>query len=77
MSQKFETISRHPGGVPQPGFDTNDKGLRHAAVLAGRQAKPSTPAEMQWALSYIVEADYLKVMGIPLRRGRFLNSTRP
>lgn len=36
------------------------------------QGKPSTPAEMKWALSYIVEASYLKVMGIPLKRGRFL-----
>ena len=27
---------------------------------------------MKWALSYVVEADYLKVMGIPLERGRFL-----
>ena len=36
------------------------------------EAKPSTPAEMKWALSYIVEADYLNVMGIPLERGRFL-----
>jgi predicted permease len=38
------------------------------------QAKPATPAEMNWALSYIVEANYLKVMGIPLERGRFLTA---
>jgi predicted permease len=36
------------------------------------EPKPSTPAEMKWALSYIVEATYLTVMGIPLERGRFL-----
>ncbi len=36
------------------------------------QAKPSTQAAMNWALTYIVDADYLEVMGIPLRRGRFL-----
>jgi predicted permease len=36
------------------------------------QTKPSTPAEMNWALSYIVEADYLRMMEIPLRRGRFI-----
>jgi hypothetical protein len=29
---------------------------------------------MKWALSYIVEPSYLKVMGIPLQRGRFLTS---
>jgi len=38
------------------------------------QARPSIPAEMKWALSYIVDADYLHVMGIPLKRGRFLTA---
>jgi predicted permease len=36
------------------------------------QARPTTPAAMKWALSYIVEADYQRVMRIPVRRGRFL-----
>ena len=36
------------------------------------QAKPSTQAEMKWALTYFVQPDYLKVMSIPLVRGRFL-----
>jgi predicted permease len=35
-------------------------------------AKPSTQAEMNWALTYFVQPDYLKVMSIPLERGRFL-----
>jgi putative ABC transport system permease protein len=39
------------------------------------QPKPSTPAEMKWALSYVVEADYVKVMGIPVKRGRFLTGS--
>jgi predicted permease len=34
--------------------------------------KPTTATEMQWAVSYVVEASYLDVMGIPLKRGRFL-----
>jgi hypothetical protein len=38
------------------------------------QARPSRPAEMKWALSYVVDANYLRVMGIPLQRGRFLTS---
>jgi predicted permease len=38
------------------------------------QPKPSTQADMPWAVTYVVEPDYLKVMGIPLRRGRFLTS---
>lgn len=33
--------------------------------------KPETDNDMSWALSYVVEEDYLKVMGIPLERGRF------
>jgi putative ABC transport system permease protein len=72
MSQKFETIpglqaaSLSLSSVPMTGdFST-------LPFWLDGQAKPSTPAEMQWALSYIVEADYLKVMGIPLQRGRFL-----
>ena len=72
MSQKFETIpglqaaSLSASSVPMTGdFST-------LPFWLDGQAKPSTPAEMKWALSYIVEANYLKVMGIPLKRGRFL-----
>ncbi len=36
------------------------------------QPKPSTQADMKVALLYLVQADYLKVMRIPLQRGRFL-----
>jgi predicted permease len=35
------------------------------------QPKPATQNEMNWAIDYIVEPDYLNVMGIPLQRGRF------
>ncbi|HEY6127023.1 MAG TPA: ABC transporter permease [Candidatus Acidoferrum sp.] len=35
------------------------------------QTKPANDNEMKWALSYVVEPDYLKVMGIPLHSGRF------
>jgi len=38
------------------------------------QPKPSTQAEMKETLFYSVQPDYLKVMGIPLQRGRFLTS---
>ena len=38
------------------------------------QAKPPTQAEMKETLFYTVQPDYLKVMGIPLQRGRFLTS---
>lgn len=33
--------------------------------------KPETDNDMSWSLSYVVEEDYLKVMGVPLERGRF------
>jgi len=35
------------------------------------QPKPSNENEMNWALEYTVEPDYLRVMRIPLERGRF------
>jgi predicted permease len=38
------------------------------------QPKPPTQAEMKETLFYTVQPDYLKVMGIPLQRGRFLTS---
>jgi predicted permease len=72
MSQKFEATpglqaaSLSLSSIPMTGeFST-------LPFWLDGQAKPSTPAEMKWALSYIVEASYLKVMGIPLQRGRFL-----
>lgn len=33
--------------------------------------KPATQAQMDWSLLYLVSPDYLKVMHIPLLRGRF------
>jgi predicted permease len=35
------------------------------------QPKPASESEMSWAISYVVQEDYLRVMGIPLERGRF------
>ena len=36
------------------------------------QPKPANENDMNWAVDYIVEPDYLKVMGTPLKQGRFL-----
>ena len=33
--------------------------------------KPATENEMNWSISYVVEEEYLRVMGIPLLHGRF------
>jgi predicted permease len=41
--------------------------------LDGRP-KPASVNEMSWALRYIVEPDYLRTLGIPLLRGRFLDA---
>jgi predicted permease len=38
------------------------------------QPKPATTSEMKFSLFYVVQPDYLKVMRIPLRRGRFLTA---
>ena len=38
------------------------------------QPKPPSQSEMKQAILYTVQPDYLKVMGIPLLRGRFLSS---
>jgi len=41
--------------------------------LAG-QPKPASNSQMKMSLFYLVQPDYLKVMRIPLLRGRFLNA---
>lgn len=38
------------------------------------QPKPQSDYDMNWTLSYVVDPDYLKVMGMPLLRGRFLST---
>jgi predicted permease len=38
------------------------------------QPKPANENDMNWAVDYIVQPGYLKVMGVPLKRGRFFTS---
>jgi predicted permease len=38
------------------------------------QPKPASESDMSWAISYVVQEDYLMVMGIPLQRGRFFSA---
>jgi predicted permease len=38
------------------------------------QPRPSSENDMNWTISYVVEPDYLKVMRIPLIRGRFFSA---
>jgi predicted permease len=61
----IQAVSQTWGAVPLSGDD------EQLFLLEG-QAKPANDNGMNWAIDYIVEPDYLKAMGIPLQRGRFL-----
>ena len=58
------SVSLQHGGLPMYG-DSDDP------FWIDGQPKPERESDMPWALWYEVEPDYLKVMGIPLKRGRF------
>jgi predicted permease len=62
-----QQISLQRGGLPMWG-DSED------AFWIEGQTKPARHADMPSALWYEVEPDYLKVMGIPLKRGRFFTA---
>jgi predicted permease len=55
-------------GATPLGYDDED-----LFYLEG-QPKPASVNDMSWSLSYVVQEDYLKVMGIPLQRGRFFTA---
>ena len=59
-----EAISLTLGAIP---LSSDDEQL---FWLEG-QPVPRNDNEMNWTLDYIVEPEYLQVMGIPLKRGRF------
>jgi predicted permease len=58
-------VSMMNGSLPMTGSD--DERL----FWRDNEPKPANTNDMHWALDYIVEPDYLKMMGIPLQRGRF------
>ena len=60
-----EAASENAGSLPMQG-DSELPFWREG------QPPPATDSEMDFALFYAVQADYLKVMRIPLLRGRFL-----
>jgi predicted permease len=55
------------GAMPL-GFDDED------LFYLEDQPKPASVNDMSWSLSYVVQEDYLKVMGISLQRGRFFTA---
>lgn len=60
----IQAVSQTWGAVP---LSSDDEQL---FWLEG-QPKPANENDMNWAIDYIVEPDYLKAMGTPLLRGRF------
>jgi putative ABC transport system permease protein len=59
-------VSQTWGAEP---FNGDDEQL----FLIEGQAKPANENDMNWAIDYIVEPQYLQAMGIPLHRGRFFS----
>ena len=53
------------GAIP---FDYDDERL----FWIDGHPKPASQSDMSWSLSYVVGPDYLRVLSIPLLRGRFL-----
>jgi len=62
-----EAVAQTSGAMP---LDSDDEQL---FWLEG-QAKPAHDDDMNWAIAYIVDPDYLKIMKTPLMAGRFFNS---
>ena len=60
-------VSQTWGAVP---LDDDDE----LVFWPAGQPKPASESDMNWAIDYIVGPDYLKVMQIPLLRGRFFTS---
>lgn len=62
-----EYASAEGGGTPMQG----DSEL---PFWRADQPKPQSDAQMNWALFYLCQPDYLKAMGTPLLSGRFINA---
>ncbi len=61
----IQAVSFFGGGLPMGGGD--DEQL----FWLESEAKPSNSSDMHWALQYTTEPDYLRIMRIPLLRGRY------
>jgi predicted permease len=63
----IEAVSLNGGGLPLMG--DSELPFWHEG-----QPAPANDSDMNWSLFYLVEADHLKVTGIPLLRGRFIST---
>ena len=74
VAAKFDSI---PGivGSSSMGGSLPMQGDSELPFWHDGQPKPKSEGEMPMALFYAGQPDYLKVMGIPLLRGRFLNDS--
>jgi len=66
-TSNIKGVSQTWGALPMSGDD------EQLFWLDG-QPKPTNENDMNWAVDYIVEPDYLKVMETPLMRGRFFTA---
>jgi predicted permease len=62
-----QSVSLSWGAVP---LSSDDEDL----FWVEGKPKPESDNDKNWSLSYVVEEDYLRVMGIPLQRGRFFTA---
>jgi predicted permease len=62
-----EAVAQSSGAAP---LEYDDEQL----FWLGGQPKPANDNDMSWAIDYIVDPDYLKVMRTPLQAGRFFTS---
>ncbi len=63
----LQAVSLTWGAVPMSGDD-------EMLFWPEGQPRPASDNDMDWAVDYIVGPDYLRVMGIPLQRGRFFTA---
>ena len=64
----IQSVSLSWGAFPMNGDD-------EALFWIQGQPKPASEHEMNWALKYIVDPDYLPTMGIQLQQGRFFTAS--
>lgn len=73
--RKFQSVVAGVPGVEAAALNggaTPMNGDSELPLWLDSEPKPATESEMKVSLFYLVQPDYLKIMKIPLKRGRFL-----